>query len=210
MAGSPGPLLVVCALGVERFALRGAERSGSAGPVALLRTGMGPDNARRAVAGALRGSGPRAGSAVLVTGFCAGVGPATAPGDVVVDSRSDDAEALAAAVDRRVAAAGRAGRRPAVHTGRIAGADHVVRGAERAALAAAGAVAVDMESDAVREAALAAGPRPVAAVRVVVDTPEYELVRVATLRAGIVAFRVLRSVMPAFHDWHRSNALPWR
>jgi hypothetical protein len=50
----------------------------------------------------------------------------------------------------------------------------------------------------------------VTAVRVVVDTPEYELLRVATLRTGITAFRVLRSALPAFLEWHRSIALPWR
>jgi len=45
---------------------------------------------------------------------------------------------------------------------------------------------------------------------VVVDTPEYELVRVGTLRTGIIAFRVLRDLVPAFLDWHRTTALPWR
>jgi nucleoside phosphorylase len=213
MTAPPGPLLVVCAMGVERVALRGAERAGAAGQgqVALLRTGMGPRAARRAVTGALRGGSALAGAAVLVAGFCAGLVPGTEPGDVVVDDRSDGAEALAEAVRHRVAAVVPRARRPvAVHTGRITGSDHVVRGDERLTLAASGAFAVDMESDAVRQAALAAGPRPVAAVRVVVDTPEYELVRVATLRAGFLAFRVLRSVLPAFHDWHRSNTLPWR
>ncbi len=209
MPGPPGPLLVVCALGVERFALRGARRAGAAGPVAVLRTGMGPVRARERVGGALRDPA-LAGAAVLVTGFCAGVGPRTAPGDVVVDDRADDTTGLAEAVARRLAGAGRAGRRPAVRTGRIAGSEHLVRGAERARWAAAGALAVDMESEAVLQAALAAGPRPVAAVRVVVDTPEYELARVATLRAGFTAFGVLRSLMPAFLDWHRSYALSWR
>lgn len=210
MTAPPGPLLVVCAMGVERFALRGAARTGAAGQVTLLRTGMGPRAARRAVTGALRVGSAAAGSAVLVAGFCAGLVPGTEPGDVVVDDRSDGAQALADAVRRRVAEAGRARRPIEVHTGRIHGSDHIVRGGERLMLAASGAFAVDMESDAVRHAALAAGPRPVAAVRVVVDTPEYELVRVATLRAGITAFRVLQSLLPAFHDWHRSNALPWR
>ena len=48
------------------------------------------------------------------------------------------------------------------------------------------------------------------AARVVVDTPEFELVRVGTLRTGIIAFRVLRDLVPAFLDWHRTTALPWR
>ncbi|MDF3292459.1 phosphorylase family protein [Streptomyces silvisoli] len=196
-----GPLLVVCALGVEAAALRRGSRLGAAGPVALLRTGMGPRNAERAVTRALRDDPALRGAAVLATGFCAGLAPGVAPGDVVVDDRTADGAPLAAAV-RRLGCT--------VHTGRIAASDHVVRGAERSALRVAGATAVDMESAAVQRAALAAGPRPVTAVRVVVDTPEYELLRVATLRTGINAFRVLRSILPAFLDWHRSTELPWR
>lgn len=200
----PAPLLLVCALGVERAALRGAGRAGAAGPVTLLRTGMGPRAATRAVSDALRGDPALRAAAVLVTGFCAGLAPGMKPGDVVVDDRSHDAGRLADAITRRAA------RPAAVHTGRVAGSDHVVRGAERSALGATGAVAVDMESAAVRDTVLAAGPRPVAVVRVVVDTAEHELVRIATLRNGILAFRMLRSLLPAFHDWHRSTELPWR
>ncbi|MZE76933.1 1-hydroxy-2-methyl-2-butenyl 4-diphosphate reductase, partial [Streptomyces sp. SID5475] len=87
---------------------------------------------------------------------------------------------------------------------------HLVRGAERARLHATGAIAADMESAAVLRTALAAGPRPVAAVRVVVDTPERELARGGTVLGGISAFRVLRTVLPAFYEWHRSLPLPRR
>jgi nucleoside phosphorylase len=196
-----GPLLIVCALGIEAAALRRGSRSGAAAPGALLRPGMGPRAARRSVTRALCDNPALRGAAVLATGFCAGLAPGVAPGDVVVDDRTADGAPLAAALTRLGVT---------VHTGRIAAADHVVRGAERSALRAAGATAVDMESAAVQHAALAAGPRPVTAVRVVVDTPEYELLRVATLRTGINAFRVLRSILPAFLDWHRSTELPWR
>ena len=48
------------------------------------------------------------------------------------------------------------------------------------------------------------------AVRVVVDAPEQELVRIGTVRGGISAFRVLRAVLPAFFEWHRSLLLPRR
>ena len=82
--------------------------------------------------------------------------------------------------------------------------------AGRAALAATGAIAVDMESAAMRRAALDRGARQVAAARVVVDTPEHELVRLGTLRTGIIAFRVLEDLVPAFLDWHRTTALPRR
>jgi hypothetical protein len=97
-----------------------------------------------------------------------------------------------------------------VHTGPLTGSGHVVRGPERAGLRATGAIAVDMESAATLRTALRHGPRPVAAVRVVVDAPEHELVRIGTLRGGISAFRVLRAVLPAFYEWHRSSLLPRR
>ncbi|MET9875083.1 1-hydroxy-2-methyl-2-butenyl 4-diphosphate reductase [Actinacidiphila glaucinigra] len=200
MGPSGPPLVIVCALRVERFALRGGDRSHAAGPVAFVRTGMGPQAAERAVTAALRDPA-LVGAAVLTTGFCAGLAPGMRPGDVVVADEPPDGESLAAALK----AAGHT-----VHVGRLAESDHVVRGPERAALRATGAVAVDMESAAMMRAALARGPRPVAAARVVVDTPEFELVRVGTLRTGITAFRVLRDLLPAFLDWHRSTALPWR
>jgi len=97
-----------------------------------------------------------------------------------------------------------------VHTGPLTGSDHVVRGQERADLRATGAIAVDMESASTLLSAVRAEPRPVAAVRVVVDAPEHELVRIGTVRGGISAFRVLRAVLPAFYEWHRSLLLPWR
>jgi nucleoside phosphorylase len=193
------PLLVVCALRIERFALRRAPAGKKAAhPVTVLRTGMGPAAAEAAVHTALEDPALRD-AAVLTTGFCAGLAPGMRPGDVVVSSDGHESEALAAALK----AAGHT-----VHTGPLAESDHVVRGAERTALAATGAIAVDMESAAMRRAALARGARHIAAARVVVDTPEYELVRVGTLRTGIIAFRVLRDLVPAFLEWHRTTAAP--
>jgi hypothetical protein len=197
------PLLIVCALSIEHFALRGgaSKAEKSCYPAALLRTGMGARDAERAVGRVLSGDPRLREAAVLAAGFCAGLAPGLRPGDVVVDEHGPGRETLVEALTLL-------GQR--VHTGPIAHSDHVVRGAERLRLRAEGAAAVDMETAAVRRAALASGPRPVTAVRVVVDTPEYELLRVATLRTGITAFRVLRSVLPAFLEWHRSIALPRR
>ncbi|WP_327288019.1 phosphorylase family protein [Streptomyces sp. NBC_01198] len=192
------PLLVVCALRIERFALRRGAARGVAHQVTVLRTGMGPTAAEEAVRTALHDPA-LSGAAVVTTGFCAGLAPGMRPGDVVVSDEGNDGTALAAALK----AAGHT-----VHTGPLAESDHVVRGAERAALAATGAIAVDMESAAMRRAALAEGAQHIAAARVVVDTPEYELVRVGTLRTGIIAFRVLRDLVPAFLDWHRTTAAP--
>ncbi|MFF7728751.1 1-hydroxy-2-methyl-2-butenyl 4-diphosphate reductase [Streptomyces sp. NPDC008001] len=208
----PAPLLVACALGIERLALRGGGTGEAAGPVTVLRTGMGPLAAEQAVARALREDPAMREAAVVATGFCAGLAPGMHPGDLVVADETRDrsgrtecsgvellAKELARAVPRRV-----------IHTGPLVGSDHVVRGAERAALHAAGALAVDMESAATLRSAVRAGARPVAAVRVVVDAPEHELVRIGTLRGGISAFRVLRTVLPAFIEWHRSLLLPRR
>ncbi|MFF3561532.1 1-hydroxy-2-methyl-2-butenyl 4-diphosphate reductase [Streptomyces sp. NPDC002574] len=212
MGPSGPPLLIVCALRMERFALRGGGRAraaagayprrakGEGPPVVFVRTGMGPQAAERAVTEALRDPALD-GAPVLTTGFCAGLATGMRPGDVVVADGPQDGATLAAALK----AAGHT-----VHIGRLAESDHVVRGPERLALRSTGAIAVDMESAAMMRAALARGPRPVAAARVVVDTPEFELVRLGTLRTGITAFRVLRDLLPAFLDWHRSTALPWR
>jgi nucleoside phosphorylase len=199
---SAPPLVVVCALRIERLALRAGARgrAGSGGSGVVLRTGMGPRRAERAVTEALDDPALRH-AAVLTSGFCAGLAPGMRPGDVVVADSTAHAESLAAVLK----AAGHT-----VHLGPLAESDHVVRGAERSALRATGAIAVDMESAAMMRAALAQGAHPVAAARVVVDTPEYELVRVGTLRTGITAFRVLRDLLPAFLNWHRSTALPWR
>ncbi|MGW0235698.1 phosphorylase family protein, partial [Streptomyces sp. NPDC002996] len=208
------PLLIACALGIERFALRAGERGDggrTSGGVTVLRTGMGPLNAGRAVREAC-GTGPLREAAVVASGFCAGLAPGMHPGDLVVvdEARLDGVSTACTETDLLVKAVERAvpGRR--VHTGPLTGVDHVVRGHERARLRASGAIAADMESAATLGSALAVGPRPVAAVRVVVDAPEHELVRIGTLRGGISAFRVLRAVMPAFFEWHRSLLLPRR
>ncbi|WP_411575090.1 1-hydroxy-2-methyl-2-butenyl 4-diphosphate reductase [Streptomyces fradiae] len=209
-------MLVACALGIEHLALRSSRAAGAgagagAGPVTLLRTGMGPEQARRAVSAALRDE-PLRTAAVIASGFCAGLAPGMHPGDLVVagETRGPHGVTPCTAAEALVAALARALPGRTVHTGPLTGSDHVVHGPERAALRATGALAVDMESAATLHAALVAGPRPVAAVRVVVDAPEHELVRIGTVRGGISAFRVLRAVLPAFLEWHRSLLLPRR
>ncbi|MDX3451610.1 1-hydroxy-2-methyl-2-butenyl 4-diphosphate reductase [Streptomyces sp. ME02-8801-2C] len=205
----PAPLLIACALGIERLALRRGARG--AGPVTVLRTGMGPEAAEAAVIRALADSVLRD-AAVLATGFCAGLAPGMHPGDLVVAEETRDRRGATPCVGTELlvkelvrAVPGRT-----VHTGPLTGSDHVVRGHERSELLATGAIAVDMESAATLHSAVRTGARPVAAVRVVVDAPEHELVRIGTLRGGISAFRVLRSVLPAFVEWHRSLLLPRR
>ncbi|MEU5365420.1 1-hydroxy-2-methyl-2-butenyl 4-diphosphate reductase [Streptomyces sp. NPDC005925] len=234
-AALSAPLLIACALGIEQLALRGftsrtftrrtfttrtggrdepggSGASGDAGgPVTVLRTGMGPAAAERSVGRALADPLLDA-AAVLATGFCAGLAPGMHPGDLVVAEETRDPCGTTPCVgtDLLVAELGRTLPGRTVHTGTLTGSDHVVRGAERAALHATGAIAVDMESAATLRSAVRTGARPVAAVRVVVDAPEHELVRIGTVRGGISAFRVLRSVLPAFFEWHRSLLLPRR
>lgn len=80
-AGPTAPLLIACALGIEQFALRsGRGRAGTApGPVTVLRTGMGPRAAEEAVTREL-GKDRVPGTAVLASGFCAGLLPGMHPG----------------------------------------------------------------------------------------------------------------------------------
>ncbi|MBV7694378.1 1-hydroxy-2-methyl-2-butenyl 4-diphosphate reductase [Streptomyces sp. TRM70350] len=208
---APAPLLIACALGIERLALRLGERGGAGGPVTVLRTGMGPGAAERSVARALADPALD-GAAVLATGFCAGLAPGMHPGDLVVAEETRDPRGTTPCVgtDLLVRELGRAVPGRTVHTGPVTGSDHVVRGQERSDLLSTGAIAVDMESAATLLSAWRAGVRPVAAVRVVVDAPEHELVRIGTVRGGISAFRVLRSILPAFFEWHRNVLLPRR
>jgi nucleoside phosphorylase len=208
---APAPLLIACALGIERLALRGGDRGRAGGPVTVLRTGMGPEAAEVSVARVL--AHPElAGAAVLATGFCAGLAPGMHPGDLVVaeETRHPRGTVRCVGTDLLVEELVRAVPGSTVHTGPLTGSDHVVRGHERSELFATGAIAVDMESAATLLSAVREGERPVAAVRVVVDAPEHELVRIGTVRGGISAFRVLRSVLPAFYEWHRSLLLPRR
>jgi nucleoside phosphorylase len=208
---APAPLLIACALGIEHLALRLGDRGGAGGPVTVLRTGMGPKAAERSVTRVLADPA-LAGAAVLATGFCAGLAPGMHPGDLVVAEETRDPRGGTPCVGTELlvkelvrAVPGRT-----VHTGPLTGSDHVVRGPERADLLATGAIAVDMESAATLLSAVRTGERPVAAVRVVVDAPEHELVRIGTVRGGISAFRVLRSILPAFFEWHRNVLLPRR
>jgi len=208
---APAPLLIACALGIEQLALRSGDRGGAGGPVTVLRTGMGPKAAGQSVTRALADPARRE-AAVLATGFCAGLAPGMHPGDLVVAEETRDPRGTTPCVgtDLLVKELARSVPGRTVHTGPLTGSDHVVRGHERADLLTTGAIAVDMESAATLHSAVRTGARPVAAVRVVVDAPEHELVRIGTVRGGITAFRVLRAVLPAFFEWHRSLLLPRR
>jgi nucleoside phosphorylase len=212
-----GPLLLACALSAERVALRPVARAvaradgapGGDGPgpgpeVRLLCTGMGPQRSGRSVRAELTTRQLPYGALAFV-GFGAAVRPGIRPGDVLVADEVEDADGTAGAtsgVKSLVDALERAG--CTVHTGPLYSADRVVRGDARSALSERGVLGVDMETAAALRAARNLRPElPVAALRVVVDTPERELLRPATLTGGLRAWRVLRRLGPALGAWYR-------
>ncbi|GAA4993275.1 1-hydroxy-2-methyl-2-butenyl 4-diphosphate reductase [Kitasatospora paranensis] len=201
-----GPLLVLCALGPEAWALRGGDWAGGVGgPPVLVRTGIGRRRAGRSVRTVLARGGY---GALVVAGFGASVAPGVRPGDVVVADAVRDTEGRQFGLDtaRSMAKALQA-HGLTTHIGLHHTADHVVRGAERQALHLRGALAVDMEAAGVLAARADTRPDlPAAVLRVVVDTPEHELLRPGTLPAGFRAWRTLRAAVPALTEWHRLAA----
>ena len=85
-----------------------------------------------------------------------------------------------------------------VHSGPILSVPKLSRGAERGRLSADGSIAVDMES---AWLAPAAGDRPFAVLRAMVDTPARELVRFSTMTGGIKAYRALGRAASALESW---------
>src|SRR5699024_2062608 len=111
------------------------------------------------------------------------------PGDLVV--APDPSAPLLAGALRRLGLT--------VHVGHIATSDHLVTGAgERKRLAAAGALAVDMETDLLRSAA---GARPFVTVRAITDSVGAPLWSFGTLRRGVHGLRVLNAAAPALRQW---------
>jgi len=189
-------LAVLAPLSIEALALRCGLREAR-----VIRTGAGPRRAQ-ACARRLAGSPDHA---LAVAGLCGGIGAELEPGDVVVASELQGgagthklahAEALLAALrDLDVAA----------HFGPIRSEDHIVLGAKREALRTSGALAVDMES---RWLAEAAGDRPFAVLRIIVDTPQQELLRPRAIPNGIRALATLRRIAPALEAWSKAMREP--
>jgi 4-hydroxy-3-methylbut-2-en-1-yl diphosphate reductase len=141
-----------------------------------------------------RGTGP-----LLVAGLAGALVPGIGPGDLVVADevrRGNGDEVVACPAAPLVAGALRR-RGLTVHVGPVVTADHVVHdAAERRALAATGAIAVDTES-----ALLMAGGGSDVVVRAVVDTPDRPLLRPGTLVRGPRALAALRTAGPAIEEW---------
>ena len=186
--------LVLAALRIEARALRRR-----APGLDVRRVGMGPDRAAAAAARLLAGPGAVAGP-VVVAGFGGAVDPSLRPGDVVVatEVRGPGGTAVPCRSADLLAAALRQ-RGLTVRTGPIRTVPRAVLSAgARAEVAADGALAVDMESAPLLSAA---GDRPVAAVRVVVDAPGHPLLSPRVVPAGLRAWPVLAATGPAIAAW---------
>jgi 4-hydroxy-3-methylbut-2-enyl diphosphate reductase len=183
-------LVVVTALRSEYLALLGRLPGAT-----LARCGMGTERARAYVP-TLRALAP---SAVAVAGVAGGLDPSMRAGDVVVASevRDERGRIPLRAAAPLVADLRRMGIR--VHIGPVISRDRLVDGAEsRRQLAASGALAVDMESMVIAEAAQGL---PTVVVRVIVDTVERPLVHPNTIPAGCRALLTLHQLGPALTRW---------
>lgn len=186
----PGGLLVLAPLAIEAWIMRRALPG-----AIVLKTGAGREKAIKALSRVDQIDA----EFVVIAGFCGALDPSLHPGDVVVASalRGADEACIALEPDFLISALGRDGIR--ARPGLVVSTDHVVRGGARAALYRSGGTAVDMES---AWLARAAGSRPLAVVRVVVDAPGRELHSpIKTIVGGVKGLRTLRRVGPALADW---------
>jgi 4-hydroxy-3-methylbut-2-enyl diphosphate reductase len=185
--------LTVCApLRVEARALR--RGLAGAAEVRVVRTGFGPVRAAAAAAG-LAGSAPRA---LAVGGVAGALTDALQIGDVVVATevtyRGTTVRCPSAPL--LVGELRRAGLRASA--GPVATVDHLIRGGQHAAVAATGAVAVDMES---APLLAAAAGQPVVVLRAISDTPDRPLASPSIVTDGLAALRSLRQAAPALARW---------
>jgi 4-hydroxy-3-methylbut-2-enyl diphosphate reductase len=183
-------LVVVAPLWIEARALAPALPG-----VRIARSGMGP---RRAQAATRRLASELAPRALAVAGVCGALDPRLVPGDVVVACELRGVGAPIVLESAKPLARALEARGITVHLGPILCLARLADGRDRAALAATGAIAVDMES-------VWLGPlrtrSSFAVLRVVSDGPGHELFRPAILSQGIRALRALRAAAPALITW---------
>jgi 4-hydroxy-3-methylbut-2-en-1-yl diphosphate reductase len=192
------PLVVLAPLSIEARAMR------SALPGALvLQTGMGrvhSMSATRTLPERTRKLMETAG-AVAVAGFCGALDPSLRPGDVVVATEVRGPDGVTPCPSAGILGAALAGLGITARLGSLVSTDHLVTGVDRDRLwTDTGAIAVDMES---AWLVPVAQDRPIAVLRVVVDTPGRELKAnpLATARGGVRAYRVLARAAQALARW---------
>lgn len=183
-------LVVAAPLFVEAVAVRRG-----LGDAAVVRSGM---RARRGagVQAALSANRP---AALGIVGVAGALVAGLRPGDVVVanEVRSPDGLRRCGSAPLLAHALRQAGL--TVHVGPIAEVDRVLLGpGEHGALAADGAIAVDMESGRLLELA---GEHPAVVVRVVSDTPDRPVWHPSIVAGGLTALSTLRVVGPVLRSW---------
>jgi nucleoside phosphorylase len=189
-------LLVIAPLRVEAIAIRSAART-----LRVRKSGMGPDRAREAARSML--ADPAV--ALLVVGFGGGLSHDSELGETVIaeevmavdEHGHREGEALRCSGVNALALA-LAEEGIEVRRGAVASVDRIVTGQARERMRASGALAVDMES---AWLAQAARERPFAVVRIISDTPRRELRRrlpvgppLPTVADGLRATAALRRV----------------
>ncbi len=193
--------LLLCApLRIEAAALRRglAGLEGSAARVRVLRTGYGPERSASAAAGIAESDA----DTIAVSGVAGALTDNLRVGDVVVATEVIDwcdggrsARFECKSAPLLVAELRRAGLR--VHAGPIATVAKLAAASAHAELAAAGVIAVDMESAQL----LRGAARPAAVVRTISDTPSHPLVSPHTVGGGLAALKSLRLVAPVLATW---------
>lgn len=167
-----GEMLVIAPLRVEALAIRSAARA-----LRVQKTGMGPRRARAAVASMVADPA----TALLVVGFGGGLSHESELGEAIVAERvvavndqgcQEGSSIACSAVDALFTALSASGL--AVRRGMVASVGEIVTGQARERMSSSGALAVDMESAWLAQAAKG---RPFAVVRILSDTPRHELRR---------------------------------
>ena len=195
--------LLLCApMSIEARALRRGvgDLRGLGGDVRVLCTGYGP---RRAAAAASEIARTPA-DVVAVGGVAGGLTGELSVGDVVVASSVLNGCAAGPAEESFTCPSAplvagelrRAGLR--VHVGPLVTVPKLQSAAAHREFAAAGVLAVDMETAPLLEGA--AG-RPAIVVRAISDTPEHPLVSPHTVTGGLAALRSLRKTVPVLARW---------
>ena len=187
-------LLVAAPLRVEAMLISSAARG-----AIVRKTGMGPDRARSA-AGELAW---QQAARMLVLGFCGGLDEQSVPGEVIVaqdvyaaaDEGHEEQRVGCGMAPELVARLTGLGMK--VRVGDVVCVSRLALGERRAQLRSGGAIAVDMESVWL---AAAAAERPFGVVRVVLDSPRHELMRVGAVGGALRAARALRRVAGALQE----------